>query len=127
MKHIGRPLLWPECLRIMEKNPNFVLMEDGAPAHASAYTNREREKLGIKKAFWPSLSPDFNCIEHIWDWMEKEIAAREEKVTTVERMKSALIETWEALTVEQINVEIRRLPGILSKCIAVGGMNNFHA
>lgn len=127
VKHICRPILWPTCLQIMEDNPNFVLMEDGAPAHIVAFTNREREKLGIKKACWPSHSPDLNCIEHIWDWMEKVIAAREEKVTTVEGMKSALVETWDSLTVERINQEVEKLPHILSKCIAVEGSNNVHA
>lgn len=65
VKHIRRLVLWFECLRILEKNPHFILMEDGAGSHKAAYTNQEREKLGIPKAIWPPFSPDFNSIEHI--------------------------------------------------------------
>lgn len=102
-------------------------MEDRAPAHIAAYNNRERGKLStrIYKAKWPSFSPDFNPIEHIWDWMREKIYGREKPVETGEDMKRALIETWEALTVEKINSEIDRLPHIMLCCLSVGGKNNY--
>lgn len=129
MKHIARPLLWPECERLIAQNPNFVLMEDGAPSHTATYTNMEREKRGIPKAVWPPFSPDFNPIERIWNWMKKEISSRVGKrvVSTVEEMRQAMYEAWEALSVERINREIEKLPEILVKCINVNGNNNYHA
>ncbi|RPB07494.1 hypothetical protein P167DRAFT_457768, partial [Morchella conica CCBAS932] len=66
VKHVARPILWPECERLILENPNFILMEDGAPSHTATFTNVERLKKGIPKAIWPSLSPDFNPIERIW-------------------------------------------------------------
>jgi len=47
VKHVAAPLMWPESLRQLERNPNFLLMEDGAPSHSANYTATEREKLGI--------------------------------------------------------------------------------
>lgn len=44
VKHVARPILWPECRRLTKIDPNTVLMEDNAPAHKAGYTNREREK-----------------------------------------------------------------------------------
>lgn len=48
-----------------EQDPSFVLMEEGAPAHAAAYNNHEKEKIGICKAKQPSFSPDFYPIKRI--------------------------------------------------------------
>lgn len=120
-----QPILWPECKRLLEKNPNFVLMEDGAPSHTASYTNRETETERIPKAIWPSNSPDFNPIERIWIWLRAGIDGRD--ISTVEGMKKALLETWEALSVEHINREIEKLPHIMAKCISVNGGNNFAA
>ena len=65
VKHVGRPLLWPACQERLKQNPNFMLMEDNASPHVSAYTNTEREKEDIPKTPWPPNSPDFNPIECI--------------------------------------------------------------
>ena len=49
VKHVAVPLMWPECQRRLQDNPEFVLMEDGAASHSAQYTSREREKQGISK------------------------------------------------------------------------------
>ena len=129
VKHVARPILWPECQRQLQQNPNFVLMEDNAPAHDSDYTNCEREKEGISKIDWPPNSPDFNPIEHIWTLMKKRILRRrgKEKITSVSLMKQVLTEEWDKITIEEINVEIEKLPGIMQHCLAVSGGNKYHA
>lgn len=129
VKHVARPILWPECRRQLEQNPNFVLMEDSAPAHDSDYTNGEREKEGISKVDWPPNSPDFNPIEHIWTLMKKRILRRRgsEKITSVSLMKEVLFEEWDKITIEEINLEIAKLPGIMQRCLAAAGGNKYHA
>ena len=125
VKDIGRPILWPLCQELAKKDSNFLLMEDGAPAHRASYNNLERAKWGIRKAPWPSKSPDFNPIEHIWDWIRDQIAQRND-VGTEEGMKKALIAAWEDLSVQKINSEISQLPHIMAKCLSVNGSNNYH-
>ena len=41
VKHVARPLLWPECHRRLLENPKFILTEDNAPCHKAFYTARE--------------------------------------------------------------------------------------
>ena len=43
VKHVAAPLMWPESRRQLERNPDFLLMEDGAPSHTAHYTTRERK------------------------------------------------------------------------------------
>jgi transposase len=128
VKHVARPLLWPACKARLAENPNFLLMEDNAPAHKCWYNNSEREKEGIPKVEWPANSPDFNPIERIWYLMKSRIQTRRgrERVTTVSRMKEVLQEEWDRITIEEINREIARLPKVMERCIAVNGGNNFH-
>ncbi|KAG0638679.1 hypothetical protein HOY80DRAFT_1077334 [Tuber brumale] len=73
VKHVAEPKLWLACKERLKENPNFKLMEDGAWAHISWFTNGLREKQGIPKVDWPLKSPDFNSFKHIWDWMHERI------------------------------------------------------
>jgi hypothetical protein len=129
VNHVAKPLRWPECHRQLQQNPSFVLMEDGASPHTANYTSREREKEGITKVAWVSNSPDFNPIERIWTLIKWRIQRRHtsERVTTIAEMKVVLRKEWEKITVEEINCEIKTLPTIMSRCLAVNGSNIFHA
>ena len=124
VKHVAEPLMWPECTK-----RQVTLMEDNAPPHKSFYTNKEREKHKVEKLDWPSNSPDFNPIEHIWALMKKRILKRRggDRITTVARMREVLMEEWENISVEEINQEICKLPTIMARCISVDGSNSFHA
>jgi hypothetical protein len=129
IKYVDRPILWPTCKKLLEEDPEFVLMEDNAPGHDCWYTKSEREKAGITaKVDWPPNSPDFNPIEQIWMLMKSRIQTRRgaERVTTLSRMKKDLQEEWDRITIEEINKEISRLPTVMARCIAVNGGNNFH-
>ena len=126
---VCRPILWPECKRRLALDPNFILMEDGTASHQSGYTICEREKEEIAKAPWPPNSPDFNPIERIWCLMKRRIQSRRgsEHITTVQEMKQVLREEWEKITVEEINIEIAKLPAIMERSIKQGGGNKFQA
>ncbi|RPB00568.1 hypothetical protein L873DRAFT_1897545 [Choiromyces venosus 120613-1] len=62
---LARPLLWPTCLARKLVCPDFLLMEDNAPAHDSDFTNYKRTKERMNKVDWPPNSPDLNPIEHL--------------------------------------------------------------
>jgi len=129
VKHVAIPLMWPECHRQLQQNPDLVLMEDGASPHTASYNSCEREKQGVPKLDWVSNSPDFNPIERISTLLKRRIQRQRasERVTAVTDMKLVLHEEWEKITVEQINCEINKLPTIVTRCLAVNAGNNFHS
>ena len=125
---LARPLLWPTCRARKLVRPDFLLMEDNAPAHDSDFTNYERTKEGINKVDWPPNSPDLNPIEHLWNIMKSRIQTRRgvERVPTTGEMKLILKQEWERITIEEINREVSKLPSILAQCISQKGGNKFH-
>jgi len=125
---LARPLLWPTCKECLQQNPDFLLMEDNAPAHYSDFTTLERVKAGIPKVDWPPNSPDFNPIEHIWQLMKSRIQTHQgyERVTSITEMKETLQREWERITVQEVNKEISKLPRVKAKCIEQQGGNKFH-
>ncbi|RPA94324.1 hypothetical protein L873DRAFT_1937458 [Choiromyces venosus 120613-1] len=117
---LARPLQWPTWQVRKLVNPNFLLMEDNAPAHDSDFTNYEREKVGIDKVDWPPNSPDLNPIEHLWNIMKSRIQTQRgvERVTSAREMKLVLKQEWKNITIEDINREVSKLPNILAQCIS---------
>lgn len=49
----------------------FILQQDQAPAHVSAYSRRKFADLGVELLPWPSRSPDLNIIENVWSMLAR--------------------------------------------------------
>ncbi|RPA94760.1 hypothetical protein L873DRAFT_1700284 [Choiromyces venosus 120613-1] len=69
----------------------------------------------IAKVDWPSNSPNFNPIEHIWRLMKWRILYHQgtESITTPGAMELVLKEEWRKIMIEEINHEIVKLLDIM--------------
>ena len=75
---------------------------------------------------WPSRSPDFNSIEHIWDELGRRVRQQVNLPQTLGDLKRALVEQWRRLP-EAVFINILR--SMRTHCVAVrdarGGHNRY--
>ncbi len=64
--------LLPFAQKCKETRPNTIVVEDGAPSHASKHQTKVFLDAQIVQSFWPGNSPDLNMIEPCWPWMKRE-------------------------------------------------------
>ncbi|CAF4872624.1 unnamed protein product [Pieris macdunnoughi] len=80
----------------------------------AAYDYLRQQEIRVME--WPSMSPDLNPIEHIWDLLDRRIRKRPIAPQTLQQLTEALIEEWERIPQEDIRRIIRSMP---RRCQAV--------
>ena len=94
-KYLYKRILSENLLVSKEKlglNDDFIFQQDNDPKHTSKYVKDFFEKNEIKVLNWPSQSPDLNPIEHLWDYIKREI--RKRQPSSVKEMKEKIKEIW---------------------------------
>ncbi|KAJ6253277.1 transposable element tc1 transposase [Anaeramoeba flamelloides] len=71
---------------------NWLLMQDGAPAHTAKTTITYLEKKCNILQNWPANSPDLNPIENLWDIMSTRL--NEIDIKTVKNLEKVVREVW---------------------------------
>ncbi|GBM14601.1 Transposable element Tcb2 transposase [Araneus ventricosus] len=101
--------------------PEFILMDDNARPHRAFLVDEFLESEDIRRMDWPARSSDFNPIEHVWEALGREIAARNPPPRTIQEMKTALLNEWDQLPQEMINCLISSMKSCCKACISVRG------
>ena len=95
----------------------FMLMQDNAPCHTARVTAAYLREVGIHTMVWPAMSPDLNPIEHMWDRLKRNVRARNPAPATVDELKIALLEEWEAIPQNYIRKLIKSMKNRL-RCVS---------
>lgn len=120
-------ILQPVLLPFMQRHgPGLTFQQDNARPHTAIATQNFLRNAGVQVLDWPSLSPDLNPIEHIWDELGRRVRQQVNPPLTLQDLQHALAEQWRRLPrVVFTNV----LRSMRRRCVAVrdarGGHNRY--
>ena len=77
-------------------------MDINARPHHSRAVTAYLQSEAVTSVLWPSMSPDLNPIEDIWDMLGRLIQAREPPVQNLCQLEAALHREWKQLSQQDI-------------------------
>ena len=112
-----RPVVLPYVRGIEEG----VFQQDNARPHIARTSMRFLEEERIPTLPWPPRSPDLSPIEKVWDWMGIHIQNLPQPPSTLDELRHAVEDAWDAVPLEYINNQIDSIPRRLQECIRLRG------
>jgi transposase len=100
-----RDVLQPVVVPHFDNHPlatRLVYMDNNARPHRSRAVTAYLQSEAVTSVPWPSMSPDLNPIEHIWDMLGRRIQAREPPVQNIRQLEAALHREWQQLSQQDI-------------------------
>ncbi|GFV60586.1 transposable element Tcb2 transposase [Trichonephila clavipes] len=100
---------------------DFILMDDNARPHRARIVEEYLEDHGLERMEWPALSPDLNPIEHLWDYLGREVAALNPPPRSLHELKQGLLCVWSSLPIPVSDNLINSMENRCRQCIQVRG------
>lgn len=96
-----------------------LFQQDGAPSHKGSRSWFTRNSVELFPH--PPSSPDLSPIEPLWNTFKKNIRSRPHQPTSLNELKLAAREAWDALTSADINRHIDAMPQRVEAVLAANG------
>ncbi|GFX95830.1 transposable element Tc3 transposase [Trichonephila clavipes] len=100
---------------------DFILMDDNARPHRARIVEEYLEDHGLERMEWPARSPDLNPIEHLWDYLGREVAALNPPPRSLHELKQGLLCVWSSLSIPVSGNLINSMGNRCRQCIQVRG------
>ncbi|GFT02831.1 transposable element Tc3 transposase [Trichonephila clavipes] len=100
---------------------DFILMDDNAQPHRARIVEEYLEDHGLERMEWPARSPDLNPIEHLWDYLGREVAALNPPPRSLHELKQGLLCVWSSLPIPVSDNLINSMGNRCRQCIQVRG------
>jgi len=78
---------------------------------------RWRAENDITRLEWPSISPDLNPIENVWDELDRRVRSRRVQPRTCDKLWAALEEVWNSLDMDYIRALYTSMPCRVTACL----------
>ncbi|GFX91302.1 DDE_3 domain-containing protein [Trichonephila clavipes] len=70
----------------------FLFMDDNARPHRANIVDEGLQSEDITRMDWPAYSPNLNPTEHVWDMLDRRIAAGQSPPTCLPELRRALFD-----------------------------------
>ncbi|KFM67241.1 Transposable element Tcb1 transposase, partial [Stegodyphus mimosarum] len=104
----------------------FVFMDDNARPPRASIVSECLQSEDITRMEWPAFSPDLNPVEHVWDMLGRQVAARQPPRTCLPELRRALLFEWCNIPQDQIDNLILSMPRRCTDCIASSGRHTMY-
>ncbi|GFT35159.1 transposable element Tc3 transposase [Trichonephila clavipes] len=100
---------------------DFILMDDNARPHRARIVEEYLEDHGLERMEWTARSPDLHPIEHLWDYLRREVAALNPPPRSLHELKQGLLCVWSSLPIPVSDNLINSMGNRCRQCIQVRG------
>ena len=69
-----------------------IFQHDNDPKHSAKATSAFLKKKRVKVLDWPSMSPDLNPIEHVWNHLKRQVEQRQP--SNLHELKDVVATEW---------------------------------
>lgn len=114
-------VLQPIVILFLAAHPGTVFQQDNARPHAARRTQNFLAAINVQTLPWPSLSPDMNPIEHVWDYMKRKIWAQ--NVYNFDHLRNAIAQECDELSARFLH---RLVASMRRRCTALIQVNGGH-
>ena len=111
----------PDTISHLKLEDDFIFQQDNDPKHTSQVTKSFLKNNQLHVLPWPPQSPDLNPIEHLWDYLDRQITLEER--CSKEIFQSALERHFYAIPEEYCHQLVDSMPNRLREVIKANGLN----
>lgn len=119
-------VLQPIVVPYVRSIEDGIFQQDNARPHIARVSRQFLELENIRVLPWPPRSPDLSPIEKVWDWMGRHIRDLPRPPTTLDELRVAVQEAWDAVPQEFINNQIASMPRRVQECIEQHGAHTHY-
>ena len=117
-------VLHPHLLPLLTQhggNARFLFQQDNARLHTARHTRNFLQQHGVHVMQWPALSPDMNCIEHLWDVLGRLVEEQRPRPRNRQELIATLLQAWQQIPMATIRRLTMSMPARLWACIVANG------
>ena len=106
--------LIPSMEKLRQSQP-FIFQQDNAPCHRAKRVTEwfsDNRKVCLK---WPGNSPDLNCIENLWSWLDRELGKVGPR--SLEQLKEIVPAILERVPKKVIESLVDSMPRRINACM----------
>ncbi|CAF1039658.1 unnamed protein product [Brachionus calyciflorus] len=108
----------------LRQDQPFIFQKDNAHSHRAKIVTEWFTDKEIECPKWPANSPDLNCIENLWSWLDRELA--KEGPRSFGELKEIVPEMLERVPKKVIENLVDSMPRRINACMKnKGGVTRY--